>query len=104
MGETPEASAISWSGLFLEPKENQMNRLSIASVMFGVAMLTLPQPAGAQWSAAQKAACQGDAMRLCSQSMADPGQLNACMSRNSSKVSAGCRAAMGGGGKKKKRA
>jgi hypothetical protein len=80
-----------------------MNRLIIASAaVFGLAVLTLPQPAAAQFSAKQKAACQGDAMRLCSQSLADPGQLSACMSRNSSKVSAGCRAAMGGGGKKKK--
>src|SRR5437870_1342426 len=47
--------------------------------MFGLALFVLPQPAGAQWSAAQKAACQGDAMRLCSQSMADPGQLSACI-------------------------
>jgi hypothetical protein len=82
-----------------------MHRLITASAaMFGVVLLTLPEPAGAQWSAAQKAACQGDAMRLCSQSMADPGQLSACMSRNAGKVSAGCRAAMGGGSKKKKRA
>jgi hypothetical protein len=62
--------------------------LIIASAArFGLAMLVLPEHANAQWSAAQKAACQGDAMRLCSQSMADPGQLSACLSRNSSKVS-----------------
>jgi|SRR5438105_2758421 hypothetical protein len=91
----------------LQPKENEMivNRLIVASVaIFGLALLASPEPAAAQWSAAQKAACQGDAMRLCSQSMADPGQLNACMSRNAGKVSARCRTAMGGGGKKKKRA
>jgi hypothetical protein len=61
------------------------------------------QPAAAQFSAKQKAACQGDAMRLCSSSLASPGQLNACMARNASQVSAGCRAAMGGGGSKKKK-
>jgi hypothetical protein len=82
-----------------------MKSLIVASAaIFGLALLTLPEPAAAQFSAKQKAACQGDAMRLCSQSLADPGQLNACMSRNASRVSAGCRAAMGGGGKKKKRA
>jgi hypothetical protein len=36
--------------------------------------------------------------------MASPGTLSACMKRNASKVSAGCRAAMSGCGKKKKRA
>ena len=83
-----------------------MKSLTVASAaVFGLALLTLPEPAAAQFSAKQKAACQGDAMRLCSQSLASPGQLNACMARNASQVSAGCRAAMGGGGgKKKKRA
>jgi hypothetical protein len=90
-------------GAFFGPKENQMKCLIIASIMFGVAMLTVPGPAAAQFSAAQQAACGGDAQRLCSSSMADPRQLSACMNRNASKVSAGCKAAMGGGGKKKKR-
>jgi hypothetical protein len=34
--------------------------------------------------------------------MSDPQQLTACMQSNQSKVSSRCRAAMGGGGKKKK--
>jgi len=82
-----------------------MNRfVSGTAVMFGLALLAMPEPAGAQWSAAQRAACQGDAQRLCAQSLADPGQLTACMQRNASKVSKGCRTAMGaGGGKKSKK-
>jgi hypothetical protein len=85
-----------------EPKENVMNRfVSGAALMFGLALLATPEPAGAQWSAAQRAACQGDAQRLCAQSLADPGQLTACMQRNASKVSKGCRTAMGAGGAKK---
>jgi hypothetical protein len=81
-----------------------MKRLIIASAtMFGLAMIAPPEPAGAQFTDAQRSACMGDAQRLCASSMANPGQLSACMSRNSSKVSAGCKAAMGGGGKKKKR-
>jgi hypothetical protein len=77
--------------------------VSGAAVLFGLALLATPQPAGAQWSAVQRAACQGDAQRLCAQSLADPGQLTACMQRNASKVSKGCRAAMGGGSKKSKK-
>jgi hypothetical protein len=57
------------------------------------------QPA---FTSAQRAACGGDAQRLCSSSMSDPQQLTACMQSNQSKVSSRCRAAMGGGGKKKK--
>jgi hypothetical protein len=72
-----------------------MNRfVSGAAVMFGLALLATPEPAGAQWSAAQPAACQGEAQRLCAQSLADPGQLTACMRRNASKVSKGtCKSA-----------
>jgi hypothetical protein len=55
-------------GAFFGPKENQMKCLIIASIMFGVAMLTVPGPAAAQFSAAQQAACGGDAQRLCSSS------------------------------------
>jgi hypothetical protein len=81
-----------------------MNRLIVASATtLAFALLIAPVPAGAQFSAAQQAACGGDAQRLCASSMASPGALSACMNRNASKVSAGCRAAMGGGGKKKKR-
>jgi hypothetical protein len=81
-----------------------MKRLIIASAaMFGLAMMVFPEPARAQFNDAQRSACMGDAQRLCASSMANPGQLSACMNRNASKVSAGCKAAMGGGGKKKKR-
>jgi hypothetical protein len=62
----------------------------------------LAEPAAAQFSATQRAACGGDAQRLCASSMADPSKLTACMRSNASKVSAGCRAAMGGGKKNKK--
>jgi hypothetical protein len=48
------------------------------------------------------AACGGDAQRLCASSMANPSQLPACMQSNASRVSARCRAAMGGGKKKTK--
>ena len=62
------------------------------------------EPAAAQFSASQRAACGGDAQRLCASSMAKPSQLSACMRSNAGKVSAGCRTAMGmGGGKKKKK-
>jgi hypothetical protein len=91
----------------MAPKETEMNSATIASAAaFAFVLLMAPAPAGAQWSEAQRAACMGDAQRLCASSLASPGQLNACMQRNAGKVSAGCRAAMGGGksAKKKKRA
>jgi hypothetical protein len=83
---------------------NTMERtiLSIAAVVVLLAISFSPEPAAAQFSAAQRAACGSDAQRLCASSMADPSRLTACMRSNASKVSAGCRAAMGGGKKSKK--
>jgi hypothetical protein len=78
------------------------NRAITSATLFVFVLLTVPEPAAAQFSAAQRAACGGDAQRLCSSSMADPQRLSACMNRNASKVSAGCKAAMGGGKKKKR--
>ena len=72
------------------------------STVMGIALFAslAPHPAGA-FTSAQRAACGGDAQRLCASSMSDPQQLTACMQSNQSKVSSRCRAAMGGGKKKK---
>ena len=74
----------------------------VAASGLALAGSILAEPAAAQFSAAQRAACGGDAQRLCALSMADPSKLTGCMRSNASKVSAGCRAAMGGGKKSKK--
>jgi hypothetical protein len=83
-----------------------MNRATLTLAIFGLALGAsfAAEPASAQFSSAQRAACGGDAQRLCASSMANPQQLSACMQSNASKVSARCRTAMGmGGGKKKKK-
>ena len=85
-----------------EEQEMSLKRATIAlATVFGLALVAcvLPEPAAA-FTSAQRAACGGDAQRLCSSSMSDPQKLNACMQSNQSKVSSGCRAAMGGGKKK----
>ena len=81
-----------------------LKRATIAfATFFGLALIaSFASDPAAAFTAAQKAACGGDAQRLCSSSMSDPQQLTACMQSNQSKVSSRCRAAMGGGGKKKK--
>lgn len=70
-----------------------MNLLSVAgiAVLFGLA-LTSPQ-AAAQGTPEQRAACEGDAMRLCGQ-FSDVNQISACMKRQRAHLSARCRAAM----------
>jgi hypothetical protein len=84
-----------------------LNRATVAfAAIIGLTVVAAlaPEPASAQFSSAQRAACGGDAQRLCASSMANPQQLNACMQSNASQVSARCRKAMGmSGGKKKKK-
>ena len=77
---------------------NRMKRPIIAfATLFGIVLIAsvVPEPAAAQFTAAQKAACGPDAKRLCSKSMANAQKLSACMQKNASKVSPRCKAAMG---------
>ncbi len=72
----------------------------------GLALMAFlaPAPAAAQGTPQQRAACEGDAMRLCSAYVPDVGRVSACMSRNRRNLSAGCRAVFDGGGKRRARA
>jgi hypothetical protein len=82
-----------------------LNRATVAFASFiGLTVVAslAPEPASAQITSAQRAACGGDAQRLCASSMANPQQLTACMRSNASKVSARCRTAMGMSGGKKR--
>jgi len=63
-----------------------------------------PAPAAAQGTQEQRAACEGDAMRLCSAHVPDVQKITACMSRNRRNLSAGCRAVFDGGSKRRARA
>jgi hypothetical protein len=67
-------------------------------------MATLaPLPAAAQGTPEQRAACEGDAMRLCSAHVPDVQKVTSCMSRNRRNLSAGCRAVFDGGSKRRAR-
>jgi hypothetical protein len=79
-------------------------RLHRASLL-GVAALIIAltgQPAAAQGTPEQRAACQGDAMRLCNQYVPDVQRITACMAQHRRYLSPGCRAAFYGGAKKKR--
>jgi hypothetical protein len=64
------------------------------AAFLGVALMSLP--AGAQGTPEQRAACEGDAMRLCQQYVPDVNQITACMSRKRAQLSPRCRAYFGG--------
>ena len=61
------------------------------------------QPALAQGTSAERDACEGDALRLCSEFIPNIGAIEACLSRNMKSLTPACRVAMGGTIRKKKR-
>ena len=57
-------------------------------------------PAAAQGTPEQRAACQGDAQRLCGQFIPDVDRITACMVHNRRYLSRPCRMAVESGGKR----
>jgi hypothetical protein len=68
-----------------------------AAALLGLALMT--SSAGAQGTPEQRAACEGDAMRLCQQYVPDVNRITACMSRHRSQLSPACRRYFSGGKK-----
>ena len=64
------------------------------AVLFGLALLLVPVPTAAQGTPEQRAACEGDARRLCGQFM-DVQQITACMQQNRRYLNPRCRAEFG---------
>jgi hypothetical protein len=64
-----------------------------------LALALAAAPAGAQGTPEQRAACEGDAMRLCQQYVPDVNRITACMSRHRSQLSPACRRYFSGGKK-----
>ena len=74
--------------------------ITIAAALLGCALLSLP--AAAQGTPEQRAACEGDAQRLCGQYIPDVNRITACMSQKRRYLSPRCRAVFSGGAKKKR--
>lgn len=77
----------------MRTSSTRLNLLSFTGIaaLFGLALAC--SQAAAQGTSDQRAACEGDAMRLCGQYQ-DVNQITACMKRQRAHVSARCRAAM----------
>ncbi|WP_244552795.1 hypothetical protein [Bradyrhizobium sp. Ghvi] len=68
---------------------------TIASLLaFTATAFTLQTSPGLAFSPEAQQMCSGDAMRLCSNEIPDIPRITACMVRNRSQVSPGCRAVM----------
>ena len=78
--------------------------IMFAAMLFGLVLWLQGSPAGAQqWTQEQRAACEPDAMRLCSQYVPDVERITACMSLNRRHLSPQCRAMFGGVKKRRQR-
>jgi type II secretory pathway component PulL len=64
--------------------------------LLGLALVT-SIPAAAQGTPEQRAACEQDAYRLCSQYIPDERRTGACLRRNRIKLSPACRRLFSGG-------
>ena len=72
-------------------------------LILGLMIWPAPPAAAQQWTAAQRAACEGDAMRLCGQYVPNVDQIVSCMSRNRRNLSPACRAVFDGGARRRTR-
>lgn len=67
---------------------------TIASLLAFTAAIALQTSPGLAFSSEAQQMCSADAMRLCSSEIPDISRVTACMVRNKSHVSPGCRAVM----------
>lgn len=67
---------------------------TIASLFAFTAAIALQTSPGFAFSSEAQQMCSADAMRLCSSEIPDIPRITACMVRNKSHVSPGCRAVM----------
>jgi type II secretory pathway component PulL len=73
------------------------------AALFGLALMLAPSPGAAQGTPEQRAACEGDAMRLCGDFVPDAQRITACMAQKRRLLSPRCRAVFDGGARKKTR-
>jgi len=72
-------------------------------LMLGLALAAPAAPAAAQGTPAQRAACEQDAYRLCSQFIPDENRTTNCLRRHRISLSPPCRALLSGKGARKSR-
>jgi hypothetical protein len=77
-----------------------ISRMLLPAFAAMCALALISVPAAAQGTPEQRAACQGDAQRLCGQFIPDVDRITACMVANRRYVSPSCRLAIEGGGER----
>jgi type II secretory pathway component PulL len=89
----------------MQTKQPMLWRFLVAAALLALALIFPTPPAAAQqqWTPQQRAACEPDAMRLCSQYVPDVQRTSACMSHYRRYLSPACRAVFSGGQRRKLR-
>ena len=82
------------------PQRNLLPIMGLAALC-GLAAMLAPSPGAAQGTPEQRAACEGDAMRLCGEFVPDVQRIKSCMHLKRRYLSPRCRAVFIGGAKKK---
>jgi hypothetical protein len=76
--------------------------MAAAGCLLGLALMTAATPAAAQGTPEQRAACEQDAYRFCSQYIPDESRTASCLRRYRVSLSPACRRLMSGGGKSRR--
>lgn len=75
----------------VQPARLSLPLITRLAALAGIALWLGFSPAAAQGTPEQRAACEGDAMRLCGQFGGDVQRITACMSQNRRYLSPQCR-------------
>jgi hypothetical protein len=76
--------------------------MAAAGCLLGLALMVAATPAAAQGTPEQRAACEQDAYRFCSQYIPDENRTASCLRRHRVSLSPACRRLFSGGGKRRR--
>jgi hypothetical protein len=76
--------------------------IAAAGCLLGLALMVAATPAAAQGTPEQRAACEQDAYRFCSQYIPDENRTASCLRRHRVSLSPACRRLFSGGGKRRR--
>ena len=71
--------------------------MKLSTVIATLSLIATAAPALAEGTAAQRAACTGDAFRLCASEIPNVAGITACLHRERASLSAGCRTVVDAG-------
>jgi hypothetical protein len=90
------AWGISMTARYADTRPPRLAGLAAAVVILALAGMIAPKSALAQGTAAQRDACEGDAISLCGEYIPNVAAIEACLKRKIKTLSPACRVVVGG--------